>query len=242
MKKCSKCGQTKAIAEFHKQKSQKDHLRPHCKECSKKIARIWYIANSEKVKAASSVWQKANPERVNKKNKKWNLANPLKRKTILKRWDQKNPHHAREYFHKKGISKTYNTGRSLVKGYKKPYAQKYKALKKGGGELAIKTIKLIYQNNIKRFATLTCYLCLTPISFENSHLEHKIPLSRGGTNVYENLEVSCQHCNHAKGNKTTEEYINWVVSSGTQAEIKLARLYDIPVITDINELKMKEGI
>jgi hypothetical protein len=40
------------------------------------------------------------------------------------------------------------------------------------------------------------------------HPEHKIPLSRGGTNEYANLAVACQYCNCSKGNKTEEEFKN----------------------------------
>lgn len=38
------------------------------------------------------------------------------------------------------------------------------------------------------------------------HLEHKTPLSRGGSNEKRNLGVSCQRCNLKKGTKTELEY------------------------------------
>ena len=75
-----------------------------------------------------------------------------------------------------------------------------------GGDLSIKTIQLVYEDNIKLHGTLTCYLCLVPIEFKKDHLEHKIPLSRGGTNIYENLAVACQKCNCMKHNKTEDEF------------------------------------
>lgn len=84
--------------------------------------------------------------------------------------------------------------------------KKYKALKRMGGDLSIKTIQLVYEDNIKLHGTLTCYLCLVPIEFKKDHLEHKIPLSRGGTNIYENLAVACQKCNCMKHNKTEDEF------------------------------------
>jgi len=73
-------------------------------------------------------------------------------------------------------------------------------------DLSIATIQLVYEDNIKRFGTLTCYLCLEPIAFKKDNLEHRIPLSRGGTNEYKNLAVSCQKCNCKKHNKTEKEY------------------------------------
>ena len=77
---------------------------------------------------------------------------------------------------------------------------------RGGTPLSIKIIQLVYEDNIKRFGTLTCYLCLKPISFGKDCIEHKIPLSRNGTNNYDNLEIACKSCNSKKHSKTEEEY------------------------------------
>ncbi len=70
------------------------------------------------------------------------------------------------------------------------------------------TIQYVYETNIKKYGTLTCYLCLNPIPFgaRQDHLEHKIPLSRGGDNEKENLDIACQNCNCSKNNKTEQEF------------------------------------
>ncbi len=85
--------------------------------------------------------------------------------------------------------------------------KKYKYNKKMAGKLSIKTIQLVYEDNIKKYGTLTCYLCEEPIAFGKDHLEHKTPLSRGGKNVYENLSIACQKCNNKKYTKTEKEYL-----------------------------------
>lgn len=41
---------------------------------------------------------------------------------------------------------------------------------------------------------------------DNYHIDHKIPLFRGGTNDISNLAFSCPRCNLSKGKKTVEEY------------------------------------
>lgn len=84
--------------------------------------------------------------------------------------------------------------------------QKRLSIKRLGGNLEILTIQKVYEDNIKQFGTLTCYLCLKPIEFRQDSLEHKIPLSRGGTNLYENLAIAHRSCNCKKHNKTEEEY------------------------------------
>lgn len=115
----------------------------------------------------------------------------------------------KERRHRLGISKKYlpkYTGFSKTKQYKKFENQKRKVWLKGGGKLTIQTIQQVYEDNIKQFGTLTCIYCLNPIEFGNDHLEHKTPLSRGGTNLKDNLAIACQRCNLKKGTKIEEEY------------------------------------
>ena len=128
----------------------------------------------------------------------------------------------REWRHKKGISKKYYDGTypSSRQKYKNKKNNLWKKTPKGRinvklwnafhrgktNNLSIKIIQMVYEDNIKLYGTLTCYLCLKPILFGKDHLEHKIPLSRDGTNLRENLDIACQVCNLRKNNKTEEEY------------------------------------
>ena len=50
-------------------------------------------------------------------------------------------------------------------------------------------------------------LCENQIPFGKDELDHKIPLSRGGNNLYENLGIVCRQCNSKKRSKTFEEYL-----------------------------------
>lgn len=43
---------------------------------------------------------------------------------------------------------------------------------------------------------------------DNYHIDHKLPLYRGGKNNIENLAFCCPKCNWSKGKKTAEEYID----------------------------------
>lgn len=72
--------------------------------------------------------------------------------------------------------------------------------------IKLEIIQLVYENNIKKYGKLTCYLCLKPIIFGNDCIEHKTPLSRGGNNKIPNLDIACRSCNCKKYNKTESEY------------------------------------
>ena len=98
-------------------------------------------------------------------------------------------------------------GISLTKEGRRVYDKAKYARRKKAGQLSIKTIQLVYEDNIKQYGTLTCYLCLQPIKFSNDSLEHKMPVIRGGTNEYNNLAVACRSCNSKKNTKTVAEYL-----------------------------------
>lgn len=51
-----------------------------------------------------------------------------------------------------------------------------------------------------------CHICRLPVSEKIWHLEHIIPLSRGGLHCYKNVAVSHARCNSSKRNKTIDEY------------------------------------
>lgn len=46
---------------------------------------------------------------------------------------------------------------------------------------------------------------------EEYHIDHKLPISRGGGNNIENLALSCPMCNWKKNNKTDIEFIGYSV-------------------------------
>ena len=170
-------------------------------------------------------WYKKNGKEYGKKRRE---NNKEKIRIHQKEWRHKTGRSKKyrgEYL--SGISNTkehrqkyYEENKNKLKIYHKKYNKLWKQTAKGRisqkkhnlihrtkvKDLSIKIIQLIYEDNIKRYGTLTCYLCLQPIEFKKDHLEHKIPLSRGGTNEYNNLAISCQRCNCKKHAKTETEY------------------------------------
>jgi 5-methylcytosine-specific restriction endonuclease McrA len=144
------------------------------------------ILNKEKVAVKRRQWRTLNRERLNEMTAQWKL-----RVGVTKR--RRGPNH----------------GLSGTREYQKLYRVKSEKGRQFGGTLTVKTIQQIYENNIKHYGTLTCYLCEKPISFGDDHLEHKVPLSRGGTNISSNLGIAHGHCNCKKWNRTEEEYRLW---------------------------------
>jgi 5-methylcytosine-specific restriction endonuclease McrA len=46
-----------------------------------------------------------------------------------------------------------------------------------------------------------CGLCGEPICYSEMHVDHILPKSLGGPNLWDNFQIACPSCNCAKGNR-----------------------------------------
>jgi 5-methylcytosine-specific restriction endonuclease McrA len=104
------------------------------------------------------------------------------------------------------LNASYKHGLSKDKNYLRLLWQKSHASNRHNGDISVETIQLVYEDNIKKYGTLTCYLCELSIEFGKDVLEHKTPSAKGGTNCYNNLAIAHRSCNSNKGDKTEEEF------------------------------------
>lgn len=49
-----------------------------------------------------------------------------------------------------------------------------------------------------------CFYCY--LSLKDYHVDHKVPLSKGGTNYKRNICLACPKCNLQKHDKTAKEF------------------------------------
>jgi 5-methylcytosine-specific restriction endonuclease McrA len=176
------------------------------KEKYRKYIKIWYQLNKEKIIERSKQWVKDNKDRrklylennkekLRENSKIYKLTHPEKVKEWANNW-KNNPN-------RKKIIKLWRQspkGKYCLKKYDNNRRIKEK-------DLTIEIIKNTYEDNIKQYGCLTCYLCLKPIEFGQDSLEHKIPLSKGGNNKRENLDIAHRLCNSKKGTKTLDEIL-----------------------------------
>jgi 5-methylcytosine-specific restriction endonuclease McrA len=96
---------------------------------------------------------------------------------------------------------------SWKNGNTRPIMSRTRWIKRHPDSKLTKIIQRVYEDNIKRYGTLTCDYCKKEIIFGKDNLEHKIPFSRGGKDEYSNLTISCESCNRKKRSMTAQEYI-----------------------------------
>lgn len=59
----------------------------------------------------------------------------------------------------------------------------------------------IYRMEKKRhYGKVPCFCCGAHVELCDATLEHRVPLSKGGTDDMNNLAISHGACNHARGN------------------------------------------
>lgn len=67
-----------------------------------------------------------------------------------------------------------------------------------------------------------CYLCDTPLTSEY-HIDHILPIIRGGKHEAANIGFLCPTCNEHKGDRTVAEYLEYVVKHDS---LRIQRILD----------------
>lgn len=175
---------TKIYYENHKEQAKLWHEDYYSKNKEKliKYTKDYYIKNRDEVLLKAKEYRSKHKEKILRYNKKYRDTHKEWIKKYLKEYKSNN----------KNLVKAYLHNRRIKEG--------------NSGKLTKTLIQQVYEDNIKRYSTLTCVLCNKPIKFGEDTLEHLIPIFRGGTNKYGNLAIAHYKCNSSKGKKTLEEF------------------------------------
>lgn len=108
MKQCTKCGETKPIIEYHRDKNTKDGHVQRCKSCVKIKTQKWRQENLEKEKASQRAKYRANPEYYKTKARQWIANNKDKKIARDREYQINNPHVYRATKQRRKIRKAEN--------------------------------------------------------------------------------------------------------------------------------------
>lgn len=172
MKPCRICG------------SSDRHPSGKCKTCHKQRNDQWRKNNPEKARAAIKIWKEKNPVKVAEDRAKWASNNPEKISAAVRRYRNKNPNGAKRAsnkWKKSNLEKCRvinNNRRDKTKGRLSPGIVGMLFAKQGG----------------------ICPACGLLLN-KDFHIDHKVPLSKGGLNVDTNVQLLHAVCNMKKGSK-----------------------------------------
>lgn len=136
---------------------------------------------------------------LSKKDKKYYSENCEHKKYIVKQYMKKTGEY---YRYKPYNSKYYSSEQSKLKKRARDLRRRIRIRTNGSGHNYVdhKTISMVLEKYEGKCAYCKVYC-------KNSyHIDHKLPVSRGGDNSFNNLALSCPRCNLSKGTKTDYEF------------------------------------
>lgn len=233
---CTKCGQEKPIAEFSKNKTTRDGLQQQCKACNRahreankarisEQRRAFRESNKERLNEIARVYREVHIERIREYDR--NRRNSTEEKAAKAEYDRayrerrgeellaktrdrlrKNKAKytlARRRYYRKNAEQIYGRVRAWIVANPekaKAQSQRRRARKiNAEGTHTGADIQAQYERQKRK-----CYWCGEKLS-DTYHVDHIVPLSRGGTNWPENLVIACPSCNCSKQDKLPHEWV-----------------------------------
>lgn len=136
------------------------------------IGAVWYRANFERARAKRAAAYRADPARHHASTRAWAEANPDRRRVIKRRW--------------KAANRDRVTDAAALRRARQRSAP---------------VVERISRSVVWERDAGICHLCGEPADPNDWHLEHIVPLARGGEHSYRNVAVSHPACNQKKGAK-----------------------------------------
>lgn len=176
---------------LEQEKISRDKYKLDHAEELKKYGRLKYQENKEQEKKYSREYRAKHRDRYLELNKKWHLENKEKEReyedknrekirTIRKKWNEQN-------IDKRKIYSINNNA-------------KRRSLAGGNVYISVKIVRILWDKQNGQ-----CFYCSRDL--EKYHVDHYIPLVKGGKHEEENLRLACPTCNHKKHAKMPEEFI-----------------------------------
>lgn len=180
-----------------------------------KVAHEYYLKNKERVRRQNAQWREKYPERMQASRDSWSLEHPIygheyrkknkdriakvqktyylkNKKLILERAEKRyekiksNPKLLLEHNLKRRLRHAKNPKQRNIEN----------RLRESSFRAKTKLTKQIWQQVLLKYDG-KCIYCGT---MDNITIEHKMPISRGGTNDFDNLAPACYSCNVRKMN------------------------------------------
>lgn len=212
-KKCARCEQLLLLSDFQSDKTHKDGLRSSCKDCTKELR----APRKEKDNLYSRQWFENHPGYRQEYDRDYCLRHKEKRRAYSSQY------HSDHRETERTKSRQYRIDNiDRVKEYQSSYTRtergraihlaknhKRRALKKeSGGSYTPEQI----QDQLKRQRYRCYYAACGHAKFQKKdgryiyHVDHVVPLSKGGSNGIENIVCACPECNMKKHNKLPSEW------------------------------------
>ena len=156
-----------------------------CVECRNESFREWHARNLDRNRARGAAWREENIEKIRESQRAYEKINGEKRREKCRAYHEKNRD---DLLEKKREWRKRNIER--VRAYcRNRHARKAGA---NGSHTPLDIAELMKEQKGK------CACCRKKITVKTRHVDHIIPLSKGGSNLRSNLQMLCPKCNLQK--------------------------------------------
>lgn len=200
-KRCNRCGEEKPISEYQRAAVCLEGLAPHCKACERDRHLVrreqrleyqrarWHATMDDPIKKArkeetNRLWleRDGNRDRNRQAGSAWQRAHPDKRAEATRRWAKNPLGRAREVWNARNARR--RAARKSARG-SHTMAQFYRLCERLGW---------------------LCSYCGLPLTRETATRDHKVALTRGGTDYISNIAPACGPCNSSKHTLSVREF------------------------------------
>lgn len=218
LKKCSFCGQEKDRAEYFRCAACKDGLRGECKACVASKQRDYNKLNAGRISAQKKMRYWEDPESHREKAREYASQNAEAARARAKAWYWANHELASvlakarrtrdaQKINARRAEYRERNAEQLKLRYREFYRENKERLRPG--RKAAKAMRRsasgsVTKHDVRRLIRLQrerCAVCWVGLKKTGYHLDHIMPLARGGTNDTGNLQVLCPSCNLSKNAK-----------------------------------------
>ncbi len=215
---CSCCGVEKLRAEFFKCKACRDGLRGECKKCVAEKQKAYNSENAERISARKKSKYWTEPEKMREiarayaeknadrardraKARYWRYrdaaleANALYRKINAEKIKERRTARRKE----KG-----DALREQSRNFYKRNKERMRPQRKAAKAMRRSALGSVTKQDVETLLHLQkwrCAACKADVKKVGYHLDHIFPLSKGGTNDRNNLQILCPACNLSKSAK-----------------------------------------
>jgi len=157
-------------------------------EAARERDRAYYKANPERGREATNRWRDKNREAARAANSQWYKDNPDKRRALGKRKYQNNGERI-----KARNTEWRNANPEVISA--RDNRRRARILNAPGRHTGADLVAILKAQNHQ------CAYCKSNLRKVRKHLDHIVPLSRGGSNDKANLQYTCEPCNLSKKDK-----------------------------------------
>jgi 5-methylcytosine-specific restriction endonuclease McrA len=208
LKTCTKCGREFPATLEYFQKHKKNRLRPDCKTCAAIRKKQYYLEHRIAILAKDKAQYDADPEAERQRVRDYAATHRDQEKARASKWVAENKDHKaaydREYRARNLDHITEHQKEWYANNGTKVRARnaRRRALEMlADGSFTTSDIRLLYTTQKG-----LCWWCGNPLN-NDYHIDHRLALTRGGTNNPNNLCLACPTCNRSKHNKLPWEWI-----------------------------------